>query len=244
MTAMTAPRLSTEKSFLISMALHTALVAPFFLYGLLPHSPPKHLRLQPDILDMIAERQRVEQKATPPQPTPTPAAPQPQQQQQQQRQETPPPPQPKPRPSKAESPVKHVTKPEAPPAPPVTMQAAPTTPALAPDQMQAQMAQSTAPKPDTDSDFEKKYGEVVSRQLMKSLIYPQEARKLGLSGITRVQFTLDENGQIVPGSVRVVSSSGSAELDDNAVKTVLAVAPFPPPGKPMTLSPRLKFGLN
>ncbi len=55
--------------------------------------------------------------------------------------------------------------------------------------------------------------------------YP--ARAAGRFGVARIVFTIDRQGRLT--DVRMVGSTGSAALDDEAIATVRRAAPFPPP---------------
>jgi protein TonB len=57
--------------------------------------------------------------------------------------------------------------------------------------------------------------------------YPAEARAHKMTGIVTVEFTLDRRGQVL--SSRVMHSSGSAVLDEEAVALLRRAAPLPTP---------------
>jgi TonB family protein len=56
--------------------------------------------------------------------------------------------------------------------------------------------------------------------------YPELALRYGLQGRLALEFTIGGNGQLE--RLRVVRSSGSQLLDDEAVRAIRAAAPFPP----------------
>lgn len=56
--------------------------------------------------------------------------------------------------------------------------------------------------------------------------YPEIALRYGLQGRLSLQFTIGANGQLE--QVRMIRSSGSQVLDEEAVRAVRAAAPFPP----------------
>jgi protein TonB len=56
--------------------------------------------------------------------------------------------------------------------------------------------------------------------------YPELALRYGLQGKLSLEFTIGANGQLE--RLRVVRSSGSQLLDDEAVRAIQAAAPFPP----------------
>jgi protein TonB len=63
--------------------------------------------------------------------------------------------------------------------------------------------------------------------VMKSLVYPHQARKMGWSGKVTVSFLVCEDGSA--REVKVVESSGHPMLDRCAIETIRKVAPFPKP---------------
>ncbi len=56
--------------------------------------------------------------------------------------------------------------------------------------------------------------------------YPEVALRYGLQGRLSLQFTIGANGQLE--QLRLIRSSGSQVLDDEAVRAIRAAAPFPP----------------
>ena len=56
--------------------------------------------------------------------------------------------------------------------------------------------------------------------------YPEVALRYGLQGRLALQFMIGANGQLE--QVRLVRSSGSQVLDEEAVRAITAAAPFPP----------------
>ncbi len=57
--------------------------------------------------------------------------------------------------------------------------------------------------------------------------YPTEARARGEHGVTRLAFRIDPDGHLM--SSRIVTSSGSAALDEETLALVRRAQPFPPP---------------
>jgi protein TonB len=66
--------------------------------------------------------------------------------------------------------------------------------------------------------------------VMKGLVYPHQARKMGWSGKVTVSFLVCEDGSA--REVKVVESSGHQMLDRCAIETIRKVAPFPKPPLP------------
>jgi len=56
--------------------------------------------------------------------------------------------------------------------------------------------------------------------------YPELALRYGLQGKLFLEFTIDANGQLE--RLRLVRSSGSQLLDDEAMRAIKAASPFPP----------------
>jgi len=63
--------------------------------------------------------------------------------------------------------------------------------------------------------------------IQKNIIYPQIARRMGWQGKVIIDFIILENGKAY--QISISQSSGFEVLDDNVIKTVKAVAPFPRP---------------
>jgi TonB family protein len=56
--------------------------------------------------------------------------------------------------------------------------------------------------------------------------YPEVALRYGLQGRLALQFTIGANGQL--DGLRLIRSSGSQVLDEEALRAIKAAAPFPP----------------
>ena len=84
-------------------------------------------------------------------------------------------------------------------------------------------------------------------QLQRAKRYPDAARSAGQEGASIISFTMDRSGQVL--SVRLVRSSGSAVLDEEAVALVHRAAPLPAPpaeipGRTITLTVPIRFSLQ
>lgn len=91
------------------------------------------------------------------------------------------------------------------------------------------------------------YASGVKSAIVQHKAYPSVAERLGHEGSAKVGFTLSQDGSL--DSVAVRESSGFDELDQAAVATVRAAAPFDPlPGESgrdtLTLTITLKFSLG
>ncbi len=84
-------------------------------------------------------------------------------------------------------------------------------------------------------------------QLQRAKRYPQAARSAGDEGVSIISFTIDRAGQVL--SVRLVRSSGSPALDEEAVALVHRAEPLPAlpaemPDKTVTLNVPIRFSLR
>mgnify|MGYP001168801374 CR=1 FL=1 len=75
--------------------------------------------------------------------------------------------------------------------------------------------------------YMKEHFEYIRRKIMKQMVYPGLARKMGWSGQVTVAFTIQEDGRAV--NLRVARSSGFDLLDADAADTVKRSSPFPRP---------------
>lgn len=88
-----------------------------------------------------------------------------------------------------------------------------------------------------------RYGVLVLSQLQANRRYPPQAARMRLQGTVVVELVVAADGSLV--GVRMVSSSGHAVLDDEALRLVRTSAPFPalPGGKATaTFSVPIRYG--
>jgi periplasmic protein TonB len=71
------------------------------------------------------------------------------------------------------------------------------------------------------------WASAMSRILEHNKRYPETARARGEQGIARLGFVVDEEGRLL--SSRIIKTSGSAVLDEEALALVQRAQPFPPP---------------
>ncbi len=69
------------------------------------------------------------------------------------------------------------------------------------------------------------YAKVIKQALMAQWQYPPEAKDNLIEGTTFLMFTLSRDGTLL--DLKVMNSSGYPVLDNEAVRTVKAAAPFP-----------------
>lgn len=149
------------------------------------------------------------------------------------------PPPPSPQPPVTDTPPPAVPIPIARPAPPRPVRTAQNAPAPRGGKANAQRGiaggsisghaastQSGRSKTGSGNAAVSNYPGEVTRQLHRSLRYPQRAAERNLRGETQVQFTVEASGKV--GEVRVLTTSGSDILDQAAIETVRRAAPFPP----------------
>lgn len=67
----------------------------------------------------------------------------------------------------------------------------------------------------------------VLRRLDRNKIYPRTAQRLKQEGVVQISFAVDAAGHL--SNIRVIGSSGSAELDRAAIETVQRASPVPRP---------------
>lgn len=79
-----------------------------------------------------------------------------------------------------------------------------------------------------------RYQDMVKQRIEEARRYPLWAKKQGVEGITYLYFTILPNG--IGRDIRVVRSSGSKILDEEAVATVKRASPFHPVPKEISRS--------
>ena len=77
--------------------------------------------------------------------------------------------------------------------------------------------------------------------------YPSEARNKRQQGVARIAFNMDRQGKVT--STRLVASSGSPLLDQEAMELARRAQPFPPPpsvlpGSEVTVTVPVRFSLK
>ncbi len=193
------------RAFLAALALEGLAILVFAFAPQPPPVPPAvivqvHV-LQPAPVPVAKPPPPIPPPPTPPPPVPTPPVP-----------VTPPLPLPPPPPKPADHPahVRHVVKPPPPPppaTPPIQAPAAPITAAPAVSNVAA------------DSALSRYIGEI-SAIIRANLHVPERLIQAGLSGTTRLQFTVAPNGELV--SAYIIGPSGISAADDAAMAALRA----------------------
>jgi len=93
----------------------------------------------------------------------------------------------------------------------------------------------------SETSMKRQYLATLSRIMRDRLVYPLKARAKGLTGVTRVAFTVSEAGNIVPGSASVLQTSGYAELDQAALNAVRGNMQLPQPPHQMQVEISFDF---
>jgi len=81
-----------------------------------------------------------------------------------------------------------------------------------------------------DKEAMLRYQDMVKQKIEQARIYPLWAKKHGIEGITHLYFTILPSG--IGQDIKIIYSSGSSILDEEAVATVKRASPFHPvPGE-------------
>jgi len=213
----------------LSLAIHAAVLFLFIAGDWFRVEPrPQRDQLMVELFGMVSNRQEQEQQAgaktaQPPQEAaPKPAA-------------TPP------KPVVKREPVRHVQ--EAPsPVAVAKAEERPEEPEEQVTEARQQVApqhagaeenriQQTLQRQPTEADLLRMYVSSLAKAIREKLVYPQALRARGYVGTTAVRFTVTESGDLLPGSLVVMRSSGYPELDDSAMRSVQASVPLPRPDR-------------
>ncbi len=107
---------------------------------------------------------------------------------------------------------------------------------------QQQEAHRLRPRVENPVDPLRTYVKALTKRLEAKLVYPESGRQAGLHGWPTVAFIIRMDGALDPNSLKLVTSSGSPKLDQSALDTVRASAPFEPPPHEITLKLTLIYG--
>ncbi len=76
----------------------------------------------------------------------------------------------------------------------------------------------------------------LSDKIAQNLSYPKGSQKALLKGVPKVSFTVMMDGRLRPDTLKIAKSSGQPQLDESALKTIRASAPFPIPPRELTVT--------
>jgi protein TonB len=88
------------------------------------------------------------------------------------------------------------------------------------------------------------YSVQLTKQIRAHLVYPFDARKKRIEGVSQICFVVTESGEIKPGTLAVKKSSGYAVLDASALKSAQTSAPFPKPPRELAVSIEVAFEVD
>lgn len=96
----------------------------------------------------------------------------------------------------------------------------------------------------TEADLINAYIRQLTKQAKDHLIYPLEAKRKRLEGISEVSFVVTESGTIKSNTLKITRSSGSTILDASALETITRIAPFQRPPHQLTVSFGIDFAVD
>jgi protein TonB len=182
-----------------------------------PPAPPRDLAAGP-LLETESQERVAEEVPAPPERQ------EPKKEKQEKVVEEPPAPDPEvamaPEPPPEEGPIEHRPAPVQALAAPV-----PTAPQSAPAPAERAAAPALAPTPSPASAVVASWHRLLVAQLERHKRYPPQAR--GKVGEARLGFSIDRTGRVLAS--RIVHSSGSDALDQEALALLRRAAPLPPP---------------
>jgi protein TonB len=121
--------------------------------------------------------------------------------------------------------------------------AAETAPENAADAQGGAVANRGADAASAAAAYVKKNFDYIQRRIRDKLVYPPQAKRLGVQGKTEALFTIHKDGTVSGVTVRV--SSGNGLLDKAAIDAIYAAAPFrPAPPSEARLAAPVVFSLR
>ena len=105
----------------------------------------------------------------------------------------------------------------------------------------AQQELQTLKPRELEASLIRKYLAGLKQAIQNHLEYPQEARDSGYVGAPVIRFTITDSGDILPGSLAVQKSSGSALLDERALLAARGAAPMAKPPRQMAVTITVAF---
>jgi periplasmic protein TonB len=107
---------------------------------------------------------------------------------------------------------------------------------------ESQQIQQVLKPRESQASLIRKYLARLKRDIQSHLDYPEEARDTtGNVGAPTIRFTITESGDILPGSLSINKSSGSAQLDQQALRAARSSTPLAKPPRQMTVTIKVAF---
>ena len=88
----------------------------------------------------------------------------------------------------------------------------------------------------------KSYFDYIYAHIRKHLVYPQQARRMGMTGRTHYGFTIEKDGRVT--NLSIEKSCGFAMLDEAGLKAIQAASPLPPPQDKAHIVMPISFSLR
>lgn len=104
-----------------------------------------------------------------------------------------------------------------------------------------QQPQQTLKTHESEASLIRKYLAGLKKDIQNHLDYPKEEQEPGNVGAPEIRFTITETGDILPGSLSINKSSGSAQLDEQALQAARKSAPMAKPPRQMTVTIKVAF---
>ena len=101
--------------------------------------------------------------------------------------------------------------------------------------------QQTLKSRETEMSLIRTYLASLKQAIQNHLEYPREALDVGYVGAPAIRFTITESGDILPGSLAIHKSSGSAMLDEKALQAARGAAPMAKPPRQMAVTITVAF---
>ena len=95
---------------------------------------------------------------------------------------------------------------------------------------------------DAGEEYVKAHYAYIQRRIKKHLVYPAQARRMGLQGTATVSFVIQHDGEA--RDIRVIRSCGHESIDQAAVEAVTRASPFPAPPKPARIVIPIRLSLT
>jgi protein TonB len=131
----------------------------------------------------------------------------------------------KPKPKPKPQPPKPIKKPEPPQEKPAEEKPVDTPPTTA--KVEKSAAPTPPSQPSPPSNALPSWQSDLLRHLAKFKKYPEDARRRGMQGVSRLRFVVDAEGNVL--SYSIASSSGSPALDRATMEMIRRAQPLPKP---------------